>query len=79
MPDSSHMVTFQLSNYTLASLLFWVDQYRKFDYEISKNSVNDSNIAGYLRTECGAQDICAGTLFPGKLSNKLLLVFKTIV
>ncbi|KAI6243971.1 putative lipid-binding protein OBI-1 [Aphelenchoides fujianensis] len=56
---------FQLSNYTISSLLFWMDQYRKFDYEISKQSVNDTNIAGYLRTECGAQDICAGTLFPG--------------
>ncbi|KAH7703525.1 Protein C06G1.1 a [Aphelenchoides avenae] len=37
---------------------------RRFDYEISKTSVNDSNIAGYLRTECGVGDICAGTLFP---------------
>jgi len=61
---SKHMVTFHLSNYTLSSLLFWMDQYRKFDYEISQKSVNDSNIAGYLRTECGAKDICAGTLFP---------------
>lgn len=43
--------------------------FRKFDYEISKNSVNDSSIAGYLRTECGAKDICAGTLFPGKNNN----------
>lgn len=43
--------------------------FRKFDYEISKTSVNDSNIAGYLRTECGAKDICAGTLFPGKSLN----------
>lgn len=61
---NKHMITFQMSNYTMASLLFWMDQYRKFDYEISKDSVNDSNIAGYLRTECGPQDICAGTLFP---------------
>jgi hypothetical protein len=67
IPDSSHMVSFQLSNYTLSSLLFWMDQYRKFDFEISKQSVNDSNIAGYLRTECGAKDICAGTLFPGRI------------
>ncbi|KAI6191483.1 hypothetical protein M3Y97_00233000 [Aphelenchoides bicaudatus] len=75
VPDSSHMVTFQLSNYTLASLLFWVDQYRKFDYEISKNSINDTNIAGYLRTECGAKEICAGTLFPSlaqRFSNGLV-------
>ncbi|CAD5231157.1 unnamed protein product [Bursaphelenchus okinawaensis] len=63
-PENKHMVSFQMSNYTLASLMFWMDQYRKFDYEISKTSVNDSNIAGYLRTECGPQDICAGTLFP---------------
>ncbi|KAH7708204.1 Protein C06G1.1 a [Aphelenchoides avenae] len=62
--EDKHMVTFQMSNYTLASLLFWMDQYRRFDYEISKTSVNDSNIAGYLRTECGVGDICAGTLFP---------------
>lgn len=62
--DQKNMITFSFSNYTLASLLFWMDQYRKFDFEISKQSVNDSNIAGYLRTECGAKDICAGTLFP---------------
>ncbi|KAI6205600.1 hypothetical protein M3Y94_00810400 [Aphelenchoides besseyi] len=73
--DTQHMVTFQLSNYTISSLLFWMDQYRKFDYEISKQSVNDTNIAGYLRTECGAQDICAGTLFPAlaqRFSNGLV-------
>uniref|UniRef100_A0A7E4VMC3 BPI2 domain-containing protein n=1 Tax=Panagrellus redivivus TaxID=6233 RepID=A0A7E4VMC3_PANRE len=62
--DSKHMVTFQMSNYTIASLLYWMDQYRKFDYEISQSSVNDSNIAGYLRTECPTGEICAGTLFP---------------
>uniref|UniRef100_A0AC34QKS1 Lipid-binding serum glycoprotein C-terminal domain-containing protein n=2 Tax=Panagrolaimus sp. JU765 TaxID=591449 RepID=A0AC34QKS1_9BILA len=62
-PDNKHMVTFQMSNYTIASLLYWMDQYRKFDYEISKTTVNDSNIAGYLRVDCGT-DICAGTLFP---------------
>jgi hypothetical protein len=39
-----------------------MDQYRKFDYEISETSVNDTNIAGYLRTECGPKDICAGLL-----------------
>ncbi|KAI1723240.1 hypothetical protein Ddc_07442 [Ditylenchus destructor] len=64
LAEQKHMITFSFSNYTLASLLFWMDQYRKFDFEISKQSVNDSNIAGYLRTECGAKDICAGTLFP---------------
>lgn len=64
VPDFKHMVTFQMSNYTIASLLYWMDQYRKFDYEISRQTVNDSNIAGYLRTECGTGDICAGTLFP---------------
>uniref|UniRef100_A0A914C8C1 Lipid-binding serum glycoprotein C-terminal domain-containing protein n=1 Tax=Acrobeloides nanus TaxID=290746 RepID=A0A914C8C1_9BILA len=63
------MVTFQMSNYTLASLLFWMDQYRRFDFEINKQTVNNSNIAGYLRTECGLEDICAGTLFPA-LSQK---------
>lgn len=26
--DSKNMVTFQFSNYTMASLLFWMDQYR---------------------------------------------------
>uniref|UniRef100_A0A915DTF3 Lipid-binding serum glycoprotein C-terminal domain-containing protein n=1 Tax=Ditylenchus dipsaci TaxID=166011 RepID=A0A915DTF3_9BILA len=62
--EPKNMVTFQFSNYTLSSLLFWMDQYRKFDFEISKQSVNDSSIAGYLRTECGPKDICAGTLFP---------------
>ena len=69
VPDPKHMVTFQMSNYTIVSLLYWMDQYRKFDYEISKSSVNDSNIAGYLRTECGKNDVCAGTLFPS-LSQK---------
>uniref|UniRef100_A0AC34FFQ4 Lipid-binding serum glycoprotein C-terminal domain-containing protein n=1 Tax=Panagrolaimus sp. ES5 TaxID=591445 RepID=A0AC34FFQ4_9BILA len=64
VPDTKHMVTFQMSNYTIASLLYWMDQYRKFDYEISKSSVNDSSIAGYLRTDCGKNDVCAGTLFP---------------
>uniref|UniRef100_A0A914Z7H2 Lipid-binding serum glycoprotein C-terminal domain-containing protein n=1 Tax=Panagrolaimus superbus TaxID=310955 RepID=A0A914Z7H2_9BILA len=53
IPDPKHMVTFQMSNYTIASLIYWMDQYRKFDYEISKSSVNDSSIAGYLRTDCG--------------------------
>lgn len=62
------MVLFEFSNYTIASLMFWIDQYRKFDFEISQTSVNDSNIASYLKTECSSNDICAGTLFPGKFN-----------
>ena len=61
---SGHMVDFYMSNYTLSSLLFWMDQYRKFDYEISKSATNNSAITGYLRTDCPSDDICAGTLFP---------------
>nr|CDJ86980.1 Protein C06G1.1, isoform a [Haemonchus contortus] len=38
--------------------------FRKFDYEISRAAQNNSAIAGYLKTDCGADDICAGTLFP---------------
>lgn len=59
------MVDFYFSNYTTSSLLYWIDQYRKFDYEISKESINSSAVVGYLRTECGPEDVCAGTLFPG--------------
>lgn len=70
------MVTFEFSNYTIASLMYWMDQYRKFDYEINQTSVNDSNIASYLKTECGPKDICAGSLFPGKLINYNISIFK---
>lgn len=28
--------------------------------------MKDKEIAGYLKTECGAKEICAGTLFPGE-------------
>ncbi|KAM3728446.1 Uncharacterized protein ACO02O_05012 [Dirofilaria immitis] len=58
------MLEFTMSNYTLASLLYWMDQYRNFDYEISKESMNNTVLVGYLRTECEGEDICAGTLFP---------------
>ncbi|KJH41088.1 hypothetical protein DICVIV_12944 [Dictyocaulus viviparus] len=61
---SDKMVDFILSNYTISSLLFWMDQYRKFDYEISRTAQNNSAIAGYLKTDCSNDDICAGTLFP---------------
>lgn len=64
--DSGHMIDFYLSNYTLSSLLFWMDQYRKFDYEISRQATNNSALVGYLKTDCGVGDICAGTLFPGE-------------
>uniref|UniRef100_A0A914HM80 Lipid-binding serum glycoprotein C-terminal domain-containing protein n=1 Tax=Globodera rostochiensis TaxID=31243 RepID=A0A914HM80_GLORO len=74
VPSSSgsvakRMVVFQLSNYTLSSLFFWMDQYRKFDYEISKTTVKDKEIAAYLKTECGPKEICAGTLFPALAQN----------
>jgi hypothetical protein len=64
------MVDFYMSNYTLASLFFWMDQYRLFDYEISSESMANNTGAGsgiseYLRTECGSEEICAGSLFPG--------------
>ncbi|KAJ1367894.1 hypothetical protein KIN20_028916 [Parelaphostrongylus tenuis] len=62
--SSDKMIDFVLSNYTISSLLFWMDQYRKFDYEISKTAQNNSAIAGYLKTDCPRDDICAGTLFP---------------
>uniref|UniRef100_A0A0R3PFT1 BPI2 domain-containing protein n=1 Tax=Angiostrongylus costaricensis TaxID=334426 RepID=A0A0R3PFT1_ANGCS len=62
--SSGKMIDFILSNYTMSSLLFWMDQYRKFDYEISKAAQNNSAIAGYLKTNCPGDDICAGTLFP---------------
>uniref|UniRef100_A0A0N5AHH1 BPI2 domain-containing protein n=1 Tax=Syphacia muris TaxID=451379 RepID=A0A0N5AHH1_9BILA len=58
------MVDFYVSNYTVSSLLFWMNQYRKFNYEISKDSSSSESIVGYLRTGCGAEDVCAGTLFP---------------
>ncbi|WKY14624.1 hypothetical protein Q1695_000283 [Nippostrongylus brasiliensis] len=63
-PPSDRMVDFVLSNYTVTSLLLWMDQYRKFDYEISRTAQNNSAIAGYLKTDCPSDDICAGTLFP---------------
>ncbi|EYB87432.1 hypothetical protein Y032_0263g602 [Ancylostoma ceylanicum] len=63
-PSSDKMVDFILSNYTMTSLLFWMDQYRKFDYEISRTAQNNTAIAGYLKTDCPGDDICAGTLFP---------------
>ncbi|CEF62006.1 Lipid-binding serum glycoprotein, C-terminal domain and Bactericidal permeability-increasing protein, alpha/beta domain-containing protein [Strongyloides ratti] len=71
------MLTFTMSNYTLASLLFWMDQYRKFDFEISKDAINNTQIGGYLRTECGGEDICAGTLFPAlaeKFPNGMVMI-----
>ncbi|CAD6185241.1 unnamed protein product [Caenorhabditis auriculariae] len=67
--DSGHMVDFYLSNYTLSSLLFWMDQYRRFDYEISRSAQNNTALAGYLKTECSTGDICAGTLFPALSSR----------
>ncbi|VDO30239.1 unnamed protein product [Brugia timori] len=63
-PENQAMVEFTMSNYTLASLLYWMDQYRNFDYEISKESINNTLMVGYLRSECSSNDICAGTLFP---------------
>ncbi|EJW74817.1 hypothetical protein WUBG_14272 [Wuchereria bancrofti] len=51
------MVEFTMSNYTLASLLYWMDQYRNFDYEISKESINNTLMVGYLRSECSSNDI----------------------
>lgn len=75
-PGSQAMLEFTMSNYTLASLLYWMDQYHDFDYEISKESINNTVLEGYLRTECGAEDICAGTLFPGKfVSQKIFLEY----
>uniref|UniRef100_A0A0N5CGG9 BPI2 domain-containing protein n=1 Tax=Strongyloides papillosus TaxID=174720 RepID=A0A0N5CGG9_STREA len=71
------MLTFTMSNYTLSSLLFWMDQYRKFDFEISKDAVNNTQIGGYLKTECGGEDICAGTLFPAlaeKFPNGIVMI-----
>uniref|UniRef100_A0A0R3RJA6 BPI2 domain-containing protein n=1 Tax=Elaeophora elaphi TaxID=1147741 RepID=A0A0R3RJA6_9BILA len=68
-PGSRAMVEFTMSNYTLASLLYWMDQYQSFDYEISKESINNSVLVGYLRTECGSEDVCAGTLFPALSSQ----------
>lgn len=54
-----------------------MDQYESFDYEISKESINNTVLEGYLRTECGADDICAGTLFPGKfISQFISLIFE---
>ncbi|KHJ99622.1 hypothetical protein OESDEN_00393 [Oesophagostomum dentatum] len=70
--SSDKMVDFILSNYTMTSLLFWMDQYRKFDYEISRTAQNNTAIAGYLKTDCPGDDICAGTLFPGVFLEKLL-------
>lgn len=64
--DNRSMLEFTMSNYTLVSLLYWMDQNRNFDYEISKESINNTLMVRYLRTECGLNDICAGTLFPGK-------------
>uniref|UniRef100_A0A0N4ZQT0 BPI2 domain-containing protein n=1 Tax=Parastrongyloides trichosuri TaxID=131310 RepID=A0A0N4ZQT0_PARTI len=71
------MITFTMSNYTLSSLLFWMDQYRKFDFEISKNVINNTQIGGYLRTDCSNEDICAGTLFPAlaeKFPNGIVMI-----
>ncbi|VDK47772.1 unnamed protein product [Anisakis simplex] len=65
VPSKSHgMVDFYMSNYTLSSLLYWMDQYKQFNYEISKKSINSSTIVGYLKSECGSAEVCAGTLFP---------------
>ncbi|GMT34010.1 hypothetical protein PFISCL1PPCAC_25307 [Pristionchus fissidentatus] len=74
---SGHMLDFYMSNYTMSSLLFWMDQYRKFDYEISKSAQNNSAISGYLRTDCPGDDICAGTLFPAlkeRFPNGLVMI-----
>lgn len=49
--------------------MFWMDQYRSFDYEITDKTVNGTAISGYLRTECGAEEVCAGTLFPALTSR----------
>ncbi|CAG9533210.1 unnamed protein product [Cercopithifilaria johnstoni] len=66
-PDESEnqaMLEFTMSNYTLASLLYWMDQYQNFNYEISEQSMKNTLLEGYLRTKCGTEDVCAGTLFP---------------
>ncbi|KAF7632575.1 BPI2 domain-containing protein [Meloidogyne graminicola] len=55
--------------YNYYNCTFQVDQYRKFDYEISQSTIKDSEVAGYLRTECGVKEICAGTLFPALSKN----------
>ncbi|VDD96416.1 unnamed protein product [Enterobius vermicularis] len=70
LPNETYgMIDFYVSNYTMSSLLYWMDQYRKFDYEISKDSVGTESLVGYLRTSCGVEDVCAGTLFPALASR----------
>ncbi|VDN00732.1 unnamed protein product [Thelazia callipaeda] len=61
--ENQAMLEFTMSNYSISTLLYWMDQHQKFDFDISKKSISDSMV-GYLRTECSAEDICAGTLFP---------------
>uniref|UniRef100_A0AC35UD12 BPI2 domain-containing protein n=1 Tax=Rhabditophanes sp. KR3021 TaxID=114890 RepID=A0AC35UD12_9BILA len=75
--ENEKMVTFTISNYTLSSLLFWMDQYRKLDFEINSSAINNTMIAGYLKTDCGVEDICAGTLFPSlaeKFPNGVVMI-----
>lgn len=76
LPNETYgMIDFYVSNYTMSSLLYWMDQYRKFDYEISKDSVGTESLVGYLRTSCGVEDVCAGTLFPGNFCVSVFPVF----
>lgn len=39
--DDERMVNIFLSNHTLASLLFWMDQFSEFDYELSPDTAKD--------------------------------------
>lgn len=56
------MLHLYMSNHTLGSLFYWMDQFRLFDYEFSRAASKDEEFRSYLLTECPG--ICAGVLFP---------------
>uniref|UniRef100_A0A914V862 Lipid-binding serum glycoprotein C-terminal domain-containing protein n=1 Tax=Plectus sambesii TaxID=2011161 RepID=A0A914V862_9BILA len=67
--NNEHMVNIFMSNHTLASLLFWMDQFSEFDYDLSPETAPTKEMAEYFMTECDKESVCAGTLFPS-LSRK---------
>lgn len=71
------ILTRSILSWILKFFLIWkrIDSFRKFDYEISKTAQNNTALSGYLKTTCGSDDICAGTIFPGMTLQNIFFNF----
>lgn len=56
------MIKIRLTNYTLASLFYWLHKFNRFNYEFNRKQAG--HFKNYLTTDCEKPDICASTLFP---------------